>query len=353
MDRIEKMMKEFTEAAGVSGDEGEVFSLMEKYLEGIVEVGRDKLGSFIGKLTRGVESPRIMLAGHMDEVGMMVSHFTDNFIKFAVVGGWWTPRLIGLPVIIKTGDKDIRGVVASKSPFHMEGKERRKIPEKTDLFIDIGLTGDEEPSGLGIKPGDPVVPDAPFIPLINGNTYMAKAWDNRIGCMAVVETLTRLSGEKPPCAVFGVGTVQEEVGLRGAETSVHHVNPDVCLAVDVGIAQDIPGAPKGGMDRLGKGVSISVFDASLIPNRALRDLVVSVAENEKIEHYFSATPYGGTDGGKFHLSRSGIPTIVLSIPTRYIHSNGGILDRRDFENTVRLLVKLIMKLDVKAVAGLA
>jgi len=353
MDDTEKMMNDFTGAAGVSGNEEAVFDLMERYLEGTVEVSRDKLGSFIGRLSAGEEEPRIMLAGHMDEVGLMVSHFEDSFVKFAVVGGWWAARLIGLPVIIKTADKDIRGVVACKSPFTMEADERKKVPKKTDLFIDIGLTSDETPDEFGIRPGDPVVPDVPFTPLINGSTYMAKAWDNRIGCMAVVETLRKLSSRKPPCAVFGVGTVQEEVGLRGAETSVHYVNPDVCLAVDVGIAQDIPGSPKGGMDKLGRGVSVSVFDASLIPNRALRDLVVEVAEREGIDYYFSATPFGGTDGGKFHLSRSGVPTIVLSIPTRYIHSGGGILDRGDFESTVQLLEKLIMSLDSEAVARLA
>ncbi|MBD3178725.1 MAG: M20/M25/M40 family metallo-hydrolase [Candidatus Latescibacteria bacterium] len=353
MDRIEKMMKEFTEASGVSGDEGEVFSLMEKHLAGAVEVSRDKLGSFIGKLSSGPDEPRIMLAGHMDEVGMMVSHFSDNYIKFNPVGGWWTPRMIGLPVRIKAAERVIPGVIASKSPFQMEADQRKKIPKKKELFIDIGLNSDEKVEEQGIRPGDPVVPDVPFTPLINGNTYMAKAWDNRIGCMAVVEVLRRLSKKSPPCAVYGVGTVQEEVGLRGAETSVHYVNPDVCLAVDVGIAQDIPGAPRGGMDKLGKGVSISVYDASLIPNRALRDLVVSVAEKEKIEHYFSATPYGGTDGGKFHLSRAGVPTIVMSVPTRYIHSGGGILDRRDFESTVELLAKLIMKLDSDTVSSLA
>lgn len=352
MDRIEEMMKEFTEAAGVSGAEEEVFSLMEKHLGSIADIEKCGLGSFVGVLKKGKEKPRVMLAGHMDEIGLMVSRFTDNFIRFNTIGGWWIPRMIGMPVVIKTGKGDVPGVVTSKSPFNMDPEERKKVPQAKDLFIDIGLTGKKKPESLGVRPGDPVVPNIPFTPLKGGKTYMAKAWDNRIGCMAVVETLRRLSRSKPPCRVFGVGTVQEEVGIRGAVTSGHHVNPDVCLAVDVSIAQDIPGSAEGGMEKLGGGVSICVFDASLIPNRKLRDLVVSTAEKKKIPYHFSAVPFGGTDGGKVHLDRSGVPTVVFGIPTRYIHSGAGILDRRDFENAVKLLVEVVKLLDNKTVSGL-
>jgi endoglucanase len=170
--------------------------------------------------------------------------------------------------------------------------------------------------------------------------------------MAVVESLRKLVRANPPCAVFGVGTVQEEVGIRGAVTSGHYVNPDVCLAVDVSIAQDTPGSPEGGTEKLGKGVSICVYDASLIPNRRLRDLVVSVADKKKIPYHLSAVPYGGTDGGKVHLDRTGVPTIVLGIPTRYIHSGAGILDRKDFESAVKLIVEVVKLLDAKRVEGL-
>lgn len=352
MDRIEKMMKEFTETAGVSGDEEEVFALMKKYLAKIVSIEKCGLGSFVGRLKKGRKKPRIMIAGHMDEVGLMVSHFTGSFIKFNTIGGWWAPRLLGLPVRIKTSRGDIRGVIASKSPFHMEAEERKNDIKAKDLYIDVGLTGDREPETLGIMPGDPVVPDISFQSLAGGNTYMAKAWDNRIGCMAVVEALKKLSRVDIPNRVFGVGTVQEEVGLRGATTSGYYVDPDVALVVDVGIAQDIPGGPEGGMEKLGGGVSISVYDASLIPNRKLRDLVISVAKKKKIPYHFSSISIGGTDGGKLHIGRSGVPTIVFGIPTRYIHSGAGILDRGDFESTVKLVVEVVKSLDEKTVGKL-
>ncbi|MDZ7860687.1 MAG: M42 family metallopeptidase [Candidatus Krumholzibacteriota bacterium] len=352
MDRIEKMMKEFTETAGVSGAEEEVFALMEKHLGKVASIEKCGLGSFVGRLKKGRKKPRVMIAGHMDEVGLMVSHFSGSFIKFNKIGGWWAPRLLGLQVRIKTSKGWINGVIASKSPFHMEAEERKKEIKAKDLYIDIGLTGDEKPEDLGVMPGDPVVPDTEFLPLNGGRTYLAKAWDNRIGCMAVVEALKKLSSVDPPCGVYGVGTVQEEVGLRGAVTSGHYVNPDVALAVDVGIAQDIPGAPEGGMEKLGGGVSICVYDASLIPNRKLRDLVVSTAEKKKIPYHFSSISVGGTDGGKLHMDRSGVPAIVFGIPTRYIHSGAGILDRSDFDNAVKLIVEVVKSLDEETVRNL-
>ncbi len=352
MDRIEKMMKEFTETAGVSGAEEEVFALMKKHLGKIASIDKCGLGSFVGHLKKGRKKPRIMIAGHMDEVGLMVSHFSGSFIKFNTIGGWWAPRLLGLPVRIKTSKGCVRGVIASKSPFHMEPEERKKEIKTKELYIDVGLTGDKKPEKLGIMPGDPVVPDTPFLPLDGGKTYLAKAWDNRIGCMVVVETLKKLSRLDIPNAVYGVGTVQEEVGLRGAVTSGYHVNPDVALTVDVGIAQDIPGGPEGGMEKLGGGVSICVYDNSLIPNRKLRDLVISVADKKKIPYHFSSISVGGTDGGKLHMDRSGVPTIVFGIPTRYIHSGAGILARSDFENAVKLVVEVVKSLDEKTVRKL-
>ncbi len=351
MDRIEELMKKFTEAMGVSGAEQQVYGLMKDELEPVAEIGRDKLGSFIGRLKGGRERPRIMLAAHMDEIGLMVSHFTGNFIRFNTLGGWWNPRLIGMPVRIRTPKKDIMGVVVSKSPFHMDNEERDRPLKTRDLYIDVGLTGKRKPDSLGIRPGDPVVPEASFMILDGGRTYMAKAWDDRAGCLAVVEIMKKLARYKLPNALFCAGTVQEEVGLRGAVTSGHSIAPDLCFAIDVNIAQDLPGSPEGGVEKLGAGVSICVYDATLIPNVKLRDHVAGVAEKKKIPHHFSAIPFGGTDGGKVHLNESGVPTLVLGIPTRYIHSSAGILCRKDFDNTVRLMVEVIRTLDEKTVGG--
>jgi endoglucanase len=352
MDRIEKLLKEFTEAPGVSGAEGEVFSLMKKHLGKITEVSGDRLGSFIGKLSKGADAPRIMLAAHMDEIGLMVSHFSGNFVRFNTLGGWWSPRLVGLPVSISTRKGDIPGVVATRSPFLIEKEERDKPVKPKDMFIDVGLTGKRKPEGLGIRPGDPVVPVFPFTVMQGGRTYMAKAWDDRLGCAVIVEVMRKLSNARLPGCVYAVGTVQEEVGIRGAVTSGHAVSPDICFAVDVNIAQDIPGSVEEGAEKLGAGISICVYDATLIPNTKLRDLVAGIAERKKIPYHFSAVPFGGTDGGRIHLNESGVPTLVIGIPTRYIHSAAGIVHRKDFDSAVRLLVEVVKALDSRTVDGL-
>ncbi|MBN1884080.1 MAG: M42 family metallopeptidase [Candidatus Krumholzibacteriota bacterium] len=353
MDRMESLMRELVEAVGVPGYEGEVFDLMARNLEGVAAIERDRLGSLIARLEKGPERPRVMVAAHMDEIGFMVSHFTGNFIRFNTLGAWWEPRMIGLPVVVRTSRGDVRGVVSSKSPFMMEREERDKPVKTKDLFVDVGLTGKKTPESLGIRPGDPIVPWGPFTMLAGGKTYMAKAWDDRLGCAVLVESLRRLSRFRPVNAVYGVGTVQEEVGLRGAQTAAHRVDPDVCVAVDVNIASDLPGAPEGSTEKLGAGVSICVYDASLIPNTRLRDLVIAVAEKKKIPYHFSAIPLGGTDGGRVQVSRDGVPTIVLGVPTRYIHSAAGIVLRRDVDSAVRLVVETVRALDAKTVAGLA
>ncbi|HUV37242.1 MAG TPA: M42 family metallopeptidase [Patescibacteria group bacterium] len=352
MDRVETMMKEFTEATGVSGSEEEIFELMRGHLGSIAETEKDRLGCFIAKLRGKKERPRVMLVAHMDEIGLMVSHFQGNFIRFNALGGWWPPRLIGMPVRVRTSRGDVYGVVNGKSPFHMEREEREKPIRTNELFIDVGCTGKQKPGSLGIRPGDPVVPHFPFTILKGGKTYMAKAWDNRIGCVIVIETMRRLAKADLPNTIYGVGTVQEEVGIRGAVTSSRRINPDVCFALDVNIAQDIPASPEGSTEHLGAGVSICVYDATLIPNTRLRDLVVSVAEKKKIPYHYSAVPYGGTDGGRVHLNEYGVPTLVIAVPTRYIHSTAGIIHRKDFDSAVRLIAEVAKVLDGKTVEGL-
>ena len=352
MDRTEKLMKEFTEALGVSGFESEISGLMKSHLSDVADVEKDRLGSFIARLRKGRDEPRIMLTAHMDEVGFMVSYFTGRFVRFNRMGGWWTPRMIGLPVKVRTSKGDIQGVISSKSPFFMEENERKATPKAEDLFIDVGLVGKKGPESLGIVPGDPVIPDFPFTILEGGKTYLAKAWDDRVGCVMVVEVLRRLARATPPNAVFGVGTVQEEVGIRGAVTSGNYIDPDVCLALEVNLAQDIPGSVDGRPEKLGGGVSIYIYDATLIPNSKLRDLVVKVAKEKKIPYHYSALPVGGTDGGKVHLNRYGVPTIVIGVPTRYIHSGAGIIYRADYDAALKLVVETVKRLDAKRVKSL-
>jgi putative aminopeptidase FrvX len=226
------------------------------------------------------------------------------------------------------------------------------VLEIREMFIDVGASsGWDARKRLDIRPGDAIIPDSPFAVMANPNVYLAKAWDNRIGCALAAETAQRLKGVAHPNTLFAVATVQEEVGLRGAQTSAFKVQPDVAFALDVGIAHDSPGTE--GDEKLGGGPLIVVYDATSIPNRGLLDLVIDTAKKLKVTLQFESVERGGTDAGRIHVTGQGVPSISMGVPARYIHSHVSMIDRRDFEATVRLLVALMKRLDKKTVASLA
>ncbi|MCX5800111.1 MAG: M42 family metallopeptidase [Candidatus Eisenbacteria bacterium] len=354
MDDVELMLKELTEAVGVSGHEEEVSRAMQKYLVGLGQVSHDRLGSLICKKTGKENGPSIMLAAHMDEVGFMVKQVTkEGFIKFLPLGGWWGHVALAQRVMVCTSKGQFIGIVGSKPPHELQDEEKKKVMDFKEMFIDVGAaTYFDVKKKLGVKPGDPIVPYSPFTVMGNNRLYMSKAWDDRVGCAVIIDVLRRLKNVRHPNVVYGVGTVQEEVGLRGAQTSVSAVKPDVGLALDVSIAHDVPGGADGREEKIGAGAAILVYDGSMIPNTKLRDLVVRVAEANRIAHHFAYVERGGTDGGKIHLHNAGVPTLSIGIPTRYIHSHTGVLDRKDFEAVVFLVTEVVKSLDAKTVAGL-
>lgn len=348
-----KMLKELTEAPGVPGNEGPAKEVMRKYIEPYAEeVYSDNLGSLIAR--KGNNGPKILIAGHLDEVGFMVTRITDDgFIKFQALGGWWDQVMLAQRVTIHTKKGELVGIIGSKPPHILPPEARKKPVEQKDMFIDIGASSKQEAEEFGVRPGDSIVPVSPFTVLKNPKMLMAKAWDNRIGCAIAIEVMKRLQNEEHNNTVFGAGTVQEEVGLRGAQTSVNTVKPDIAFAVDVGIAGDTPGiTPEEAASKAGKGPQILLYDASMVPHTGLRDFVIEVAEEEKIPFQYESLAGGGTDAGRFHLYGKGVPSLVIGIPTRYIHSHAGILHRDDFENAVELLIKVIKRLDEKALADI-
>ena len=351
MDSTEQLFKELTEASGVPGYESEVRTVIRRHLEPIARIEHDKLGSIIG-VKRGVaDSPRVMLAGHMDEVGFMVSLITDDgFVRFVSLGGWWEQVMLAQRVVIKTSAGDVFGLLGAKPPHLLDREEAKKPVEKKDMYIDIGATSADEVKACGVRLGDPIIPICPFTVLSPGKTYMAKAWDDRLGCALFIQALERLKHQEHFNTVYSVGTVQEEVGLRGAKTSVYNVNPDVAIILEVDIAGDVPGIkPEESAIKLGKGPTLLLYDARMIPNLRLRDLVISVAEENQIPLQFSTVRGGATDGGIIHLHNEGVPTVVIGVPTRHIHSHAGILRRDDYDRALDLLVKLIMRLDAATV----
>jgi endoglucanase len=354
MDSREQFFKQITEASGVSGYEDEVRAIIRQRLAGLTIIEQDKMGCIICKKVGASESLRVMLAGHMDEVGFMVRQITkQGYVKFLPLGGWWDQVLLAQQVVIKTSQGDVWGLIGAKPPHILSDDERKKIVEKKDMYIDVGATSREEAEALGVRPGDPIIPACDFRVLGGGQTYLSKAWDNRIGCVLFIEAIEELARSEHPNTVYGVGTVQEEVGRRGATTSVRVVDPDVAIVLEVDIANDLPGTTDDEPAvALGKGPTLLIHDASMIPNQALRDLVIETAQELDIPLQLSAMARGYTDGGSIHTHAAGVPAVVIGVPTRHIHSHASILHRRDYDQTLKLVVAVVKKLDAETVRGL-
>jgi putative aminopeptidase FrvX len=350
MDDTTRLLQALTEAHGVPGYENPVRAVVQDYFNGLGTLSQDQLGSLICRAGDDT-GPRVMLAGHMDEIGFMVKLITeDGYIKFLPLGGWFDQVLLGQRVVIKTRQGDVVGVIGVKPPHMLSPEERKKVVEKKDMYIDIGATGLEEVQAAGVRVGDPVVPRADFVVMANGKSYLSKAFDDRVGVALMISALQELPGEALPNSVYAAATVMEEVGLRGATTSVELVNPDVAIILESDIAGDVPGVRKDeSAVRLGSGPTVVMYDARMIPNLKLRDLLLDTAGELEIPVQTSALEGGATDGAAIHLHRSGVPTVVLAVPARHIHSHSSIIHRDDYDNAVRLLVALIRKLDASLV----
>lgn len=353
LDATLTMLKELTDANGIPGNERAPRQVMRKYIEPVAdEIEYDNLGSLIAKKVGDVNGPKIMVAGHLDEVGFMVTQIDDKgFIKFQTVGGWWGQVMLSQRVTIttRTGE-EIIGVIGSKPPHILPPEVRNKPVDMKDMFIDIGATSKDDVTQWGIRPGDMITPYFEFNVMKNNKLLLAKAWDNRIGCAIAIDVLRALKDEKHPNIVYGVGNVQEEVGLRGAKTSTFKIQPDIGFSVDVGIAGDTPGiTPKESISKLGAGPQIVIYDASMVSHKGLRDFVVDIAEANNIPYQFDSMAGGGTDAGSIHVTANGVPALAIGVATRYIHSHAGILHRDDYENAVKLIVEVIKKLDRETV----
>jgi putative aminopeptidase FrvX len=354
MDTTYSLLKELTEASGVPGYETPVRAILRKYLEPFGEISQDKVGSVICRKQGIYNEPRVMLAGHMDEIGFMVKQITDEgFIKFLPLGGWFDQVLLGQRVVIQIKNGDVVGVIGARPPHLLSAEEREKVVKRKEMYIDIGVSSKDEVEKIGVRLGDPIVPKADFVPLANGKTYLSKAFDDRVGTALVVSALQALQSIDHPNTVYGVATVMEEVGIRGATTSVRAVDPDVAIILESDIAGDVPGIkPEESSVKLGQGPTVIIYDARMIPNLHLRDLVLEVALAEGIPVQLSSIEGGATDGGMIHLHGVGVPTIVIGIAARHIHTHSSIIHRDDYDHAVNLLITLIKRLDRDTVSRL-
>jgi len=351
------LLEELTNAPGVSGQEAEVRKIVLRELRAAgAEVSTDGLGSAIGVLRGPAEGPRIMLAAHMDELGLMVKYITaDGFVKFLPIGGWFDQALVDKRWIIQTGKGPIIGVVGTSRLFT---SRRPRIAAVSFPASNSSWTWGRaarpkpKPKPLGIRPGDPIIPDSRFARLGDGS-YTAKAFDDRLGVAAMLEALRRLAAVKHPNTIVVVGTVQEEIGLRGAHTSSQAVKPDLGICVEVGVAGDYPGVgPDQAQEQLGGGPGLFLHDGSMLPNLKLRDFFFRVAAEKRIRLQPELVTGYGEDGAEMQRWSSGTPAVNFTVPVRYLHSFNGVIRREDFDKAVDLLVEVLLRLDAKAVAEL-
>jgi endoglucanase len=354
VDSTEQLLKELTEVNGVPGYEADVRAVMRRYLEPLGALEQDRVGSVVCQQPGAADVPRVMLAAHMDEIGFMVRHVTkEGFLKFVQLGGWFDQVLLGQRVLIKTASGDVVGVLGARPPHLIAAEERSKVVEKKAMYIDIGATSAQEVAAAGVRVGDPVTPLADFRVLANPKTYLSKAFDDRVGCAAMVRAMQELLAAGHPNLLYGAATVMEEVGLRGATTSVELVNPDVAIVLESDIAGDVPDIKEEECAiAMGKGPSVLMYDARMIPNLRLRDLVMDTAQELGQPLQVSIMEGGATDGASIHLHGLGVPTVVLAVPARHIHSHSAIIHRDDFDGLVRLVVALVRVLDAATVARL-
>ena len=354
MDETTTLLKLLTEANGVPGHEAKVREVVKGYLKKIGDLSQDNIGSLICTLSSSLKTPLVMLASHIDEIGFMIKHITkEGFLRFIQLGGWFDQVLLGQRVEIQTHNGVVVGVIGAVPPHLLSPEDRKKIVEKKDMYIDIGATSSDEVEAAGVRIGDPVVPRADFVILANPKTYLTKAIDDRVGTALMIQALKTIKKTGSPNRVVGVATVMEEVGLRGATTSVQAVDPDVAIVLESDIAGDVPGIKEEqSAVKLGGGPSVVLYDRRMIPNLKLRDLVMSTASDLEIPLQVSLIEGGATDGGPIHLHKTGVPTVVICVPARHIHSHSAIMHRDDYDRALTLLIELIKRLDGDAVSGL-
>lgn len=338
------LLKTICETAGAPGFEKRVRDFVIQEVRPLVdELSVDNMGNVIA-VKRGVKNPggkKAMVAAHMDEIGFIVTHIDDNgFLRFHTLGGF-DPKTLTAQRVIVHGKKDIIGVMGSKPIHVMTSEERNKVAKTTDYFIDLGMPKEEVEKIISV--GDPITRERELIEM--GNCVNCKSIDNRVSVFILIETLRRLQDQ--PYDVYGVFTVQEEVGLRGANVSAHQINPDFGFGLDTTIAFDLPGAQAHEkVTSLGEGAAIKIMDASTICDYRMVDFMKRTADAHQIKWQPEILTAGGTDtAGVQRMGKSGAISGAVSIPTRHLHQVIEMADKDDIQGAIELLSACLMDLD--------
>jgi len=339
-DESYKFLKNLLSTPGPSGYEAAAAKVWRTEAEKFAGVWSDRMGNSFATLNEG-GAPRVMLAGHIDEIGLMVTHVEDNgLLRFQGVGGWDPQVLVGQRVLVQTNNGEVRGVVGKKAIHVMEPDERKKVSEIKSLWIDIGAK-DADEAKEKVRVGDVAVVDQDVVELPNGR-IASRSLDNRMGAFVVLEALRLLSEEDGIAPeVVAVANVQEEIGLYGVRGAAYGLDPDAAIAVDVTHATDTPGIPKNehGDHALGSG---PVITRAVNLSPVITEGLISAAEGEDISYTLEADSRStSTDADAIQFTRAGIATGLVSVPNRYMHSPNEIVDLEDIENCARLIATYI------------
>lgn len=352
-DRTVQLLRSLSEAPGPSGFEEPVRKIMVEQMKPFADrISYDGMGSVIAQ--QGTSGPRIMVDAHMDELGGMIRRITpDGYLSMQMLGGWLDQALVDQRWTIVTTKGQIKAITGIRDVHIVSPAERDRVYPRDSLLLDVGAKTAAEVRQMGIEIGDPVAPDAPFSILNGTDNYLGKAWDDRIGCAVIIEVMRRLKTSAHPNQIFYAATVQEEIGLRGAHTASDIIKPDIGIALEGGITGDSPGSrPEESQAKLGAGPGVFLYDSSALPNRKFIQLLKQVAAENKIPLQLDLVQGYGDDSAEIQKSTGGVPTINLVVVARYTHAHNGIINRRDFDRMVDLMVALVQKLDAKTVANL-
>ena len=352
-DETQQLLQALADAPGPSGFEEPVRKIMVERMKPLAEkLSYDGLGSVIA--VQGSSGPRIMVDAHMDELGGMVRRVTnDGYLTMQMLGGWLDQALVDQRWTIIGSKGPVRAITGIRDIHIVPQEERTKVYPRESIFLDVGAKNAAEVEAMGLEPGDPVVPDAPFAVMNGTQNYLGKGWDDRVGCAVVIEAMKKLARAPHPNQIFWVATVQEEIGVRGAHTSSEIVKPEIGIAIEGGVTRD---APKVGAEEaqelLGGGPAIFLYDSSALPNLKLVSLIKQTAKEKSIPLQSDLIQGYGDDSSEMQKSNGGAPTVNMVVPVRYTHSHNGIMNRGDFDKMVDLLVATLQKLDAKTVANL-
>lgn len=352
-DRTVDLLRKLTDAAGPSGFEEPIRKVMVDEMRPYASsITFDGLGSIIA--TQGTGGPRIMVDAHMDELGGMVRRITPKgLLTMQMLGGWLDQALVDQRWVIIGSKGPVKAVTGIRDVHVVPADERTRVYNRDGLYLDVGASSEAEVRAMGISVGDPIVPDAPFEVLNGSNRYLGKAWDDRVGCGVVIEAMRRLAGEPHPNQIVWAITTQEEIGLRGAHTASDAIKPELGIAIEGGITGDVfPGRPEETQAVLDGGPVLFVYDSSALPNRKLSAFVKQTAAARKLPLQLDLVQGYGDDSAEIQKSTAGVPTVNLLVPARYTHAHNGVISRRDFDQTVDLVVSMLKALDAKTVAAI-